>query len=259
MGKEFCHSWLCWRRASGVPNPCDLYVAVESPCFILLSSEFTIGTVLCISKDFRFYWDCIWCRMCLMSRFVWEGHPSSFVHVELRLVGDGVPFEGSRNWSGHLQSSLCFLCPPELQQKLPGQRRASLDAQFHGGQGWRWQWWPGMLLTRSKGILPWELPVGGGSTFPPSEKETLLLGEGTGVPALCRVSLLILGFFGTDAPPASVPLRFCCGRKSCWRGWMTWERVIYVACSFKPIMNWLSVWVLLNGPNHQESTFMSIP
>lgn len=134
MGKEFCHSWLCWRCASGVPNLCDLYVAVESPCFILLSSEFTIGTVFCISKDFRFYWDCIWCRMCLMSRFVWEGHPSSFVHAELRLVGDGIPFQGRRNWCEHLQSSLCFLCPAELQQRLPGQRGASLDAQFQEGR-----------------------------------------------------------------------------------------------------------------------------
>lgn len=128
MGKKFCHYWLCWRRASGAPNLCDLYVAVEGPCCVLLPSKFTIATVFCISKDFRFYCDCIWCRMCLMSKFVC----SSFVRVELRLVGDGILFKGRRNWSGHLWSSLCFLCLPELQQRLRGHRRTSLDAQFHG-------------------------------------------------------------------------------------------------------------------------------
>lgn len=223
MGKEFCHSQLCWRHASALPNLCDLYIAGEGPCFIVLPSEFTVGTVFCISKDFRFYQDCIWYRMCLLSEFVWEGCPSSFVHVELRLVGDGIPFKGRRNWSGHLQSSLCFLCPPELQQRLPGQRSTSLDAQIHG------RLWVTVVSrdVPQKGQVHPSLGDCQQKVFPPSLlHKRLLFGQDTRVAALCRVSLLIWGsfwdLFGTDAPPVSVSVGVCCGKKSHLRGWMIW-------------------------------------
>lgn len=62
-----------------------------------------------------------------------------------------------------------------------------------GGQGCRWQRWPGRFLKRSKSILPWGLSGGGGSTLPPSEKASLWRGH-WGC-CFCRVSLLILASF----------------------------------------------------------------
>lgn len=55
MGKKLRGYKLYLRPASGVPNLCDLKLAVEGPCFILLPLDFTIDTIFYISKDFTFY------------------------------------------------------------------------------------------------------------------------------------------------------------------------------------------------------------
>lgn len=126
---------------------------------------------------------------------------------------------------GHLYSSICFLCPPELQQRLPEQRGMELDwfVLLHGsigGQGCRWQLWSWMFLTTYKFILFMEDCLQ--KAVPPScLQKKLIFGEGIRVAALCLVSLLLLVFFrdlfGTATPLASVSLRICHVKKSCLR------------------------------------------